>query len=145
MIVNSAYMYMGKKEPVVKLNLFENGVSNYPTEFQGGVTLTADGLKIPGSPGIATFLEIPFSKFKTLTLTGHGAVYTPSRAYITIQKPNGETVYTSNSYSFKASSQGDSVYTIALAELVRVDGYKLSIRGDGSATATLTSAVFELA
>lgn len=30
MIVNSAYMYMGKKGPAVNPNIWENGVVNYP-------------------------------------------------------------------------------------------------------------------
>lgn len=65
MIVYPAYVFM-KKAKKLFTHLFENGKSNYPTDFAANVVLNEAGLIIPGNGVKAAFLEIPMSKFRTL-------------------------------------------------------------------------------
>lgn len=143
MIVNTAYPFMAKTEKLFT-HLFENGKSNYPTDFAASVTLNESGLQIPGGGVKAAFLEIPLSKFKTLNFSGHGANYTPSRVEIAIQKPTGETVAVSATYSLAASSSGGSTFAYHIVPSLRIDGYTVAFYSDGSGTSTITEAFFDV-
>jgi len=143
MIVNTAYPFMAKTKKLFT-HLFENGKSNYPTDFAASVTLNESGLRIPGDGVKAAFLEIPLSKFKTLNFSGHGAKYTPSRVKIAIQKPSGETVAVSAEYSLAASSSGGSTFAYQIPSNARIDGYTIAFISDGSGAATITDAVFDV-
>ena len=72
MIVNTAYIYMGSGggggEPA-NLNLWQNGVSNYPVELTNS-SIKANGLNFITGLGDATFSELPLKYFNRLTLTG---------------------------------------------------------------------------
>ena len=64
MIVNSAYMYMGKKGPAVNPNIWENGVVNYPYDLTSSATQWVPNLNrftIP-SPTDVIF-TLPLKKF----------------------------------------------------------------------------------
>ena len=71
MIVNTAYIYMGSGGggAPANPNLWQDGVSNYPVEFNNS-SISADGLKFVTRPGDATFSELPLTYFNRLTLTG---------------------------------------------------------------------------
>ena len=143
MIVNTAYPFMTKTKKLFT-HLFENGKSNYPTDFAANVILNETGLIIPGYGVKAAFLEIPLSKFRTLNFSGHGAKYTSSRVILAIQKPNGETVATTLAYTLDPSSGDDSTYAYQIPDPVRIDGYTIAFISDGSGTATITGAVFDV-
>lgn len=143
MIVNTAYPFMAKTKKLFT-HLFENGKSNYPTDFSANVILNETGLIIPGNGVKAAFLEIPLSKFRTLNFSGHGVKYSSSRVQIAIQKPSGETLATTLVYSLKPSSQGSSTYAYQIPDTVRIDGYTIAFISDGSGTATITDAVFDV-
>lgn len=143
MIVNTAYPFMTKTKKLFT-HLFENGKSNYPTDFAASVTLNESGLQIPGDGVKAAFLEIPLSKFKTLNFSGHGAKYTPSRVEIAIQKPTGETVTVSAEYSLAASSSGGSTFAYQILPSLRIDGYTVAFYSVGSGTPTITEAFFDV-
>ena len=71
MIVNTAYIYMGVGGGTpANPNLWQDGVSNYPVEFTGDCSISADGLKFISAPGDATFSELPLKSFNSLTLSG---------------------------------------------------------------------------
>ena len=71
MIVNTAYIYMGVGGGTpANPNLWQDGVSNYPVEFTGDCSISADGLKFISTPGDATFSELPLKSFNSLTLSG---------------------------------------------------------------------------
>ena len=70
MIVNTAYIYMGSGGAPVNPNLWQDGISNYPVEFTGGCSISADGLNFISTPGDATFSELPLKSFNSLTLSG---------------------------------------------------------------------------
>lgn len=143
MIVNTAYPFMAKTKKLFT-HLFENGKSNYPTDFAANVILNETGLIIPGNGVKAAFLEIPLSKFRTLNFSGHGAKYSSSRVQIAIQKPTGETVATTFAYTLNPSSQGGSTFAYQIADTLRIDGYTVAFFSDGSGTVTITDAVFDV-
>ena len=143
MIVNTAYPFMTKTKKLFT-HLFENGKSNYPTDFAASVTLNESGLQIPGNGVKAAFLEIPLSKFKTLNFSGHGTKYTPSRVEIAIQKPTGETVAVSAEYSLAPSSSGGSTFAYQILPSLRIDGYTVAFYSVGSGTPTITEAFFDV-
>lgn len=143
MIVYPAYAFM-KKAKKLFTHLFENGKSNYPTDFAANVILNEAGLIIPGNGVKAAFLEIPLSKFRTLNFSGHGAKYSSSRVQIAIQKPTGETVVSTLPYSLNSSSQGGSTYSYQIPSNARIDGYTIAFISDGSSAATITDAVFDV-
>ena len=68
MIVNTAYIYMGGGA-AVNPNLWQDGVSNYPVEFNNS-SISSEGLKFTSAPGSAIFSELPLTHFNSLTLTG---------------------------------------------------------------------------
>ena len=143
MIVNTAYPFMTKTKKLFT-HLFENGKSNYPTDFAANVVLNEAGLIIPGNGVKAAFLEIPLSKFRTLNFSGHGVKYSSSRVQIAIQKPTGETVVSTSLYSLNSSSQGGSTYSYQIPSNARIDGYTIAFISDGSSAATITDAVFDV-
>lgn len=143
MIVNIAYPFMAKTKKLFT-HLFENGKSNYPTDFAANVILNETGLIIPGNGVKAAFLEIPLSKFRTLNFSGQGAKYSSSRVQIAIQKPSGETVVTTLAYTLNSTSQGGSTFAYQIPDTVRIDGYTIAFISDGSGTATITDAVFDV-
>ena len=143
MIVNTAYPFMAKTKKLFT-HLFENGKSNYPTDFSANVVLNESGLKIPGAGVKAAFLKIPLSKFKTLNFSGHGAQYSPSYVQLAILKPSGESVVTTPVYTLLSVSGGGSTFAYHIADAYRVDGYTVAFIGNGSGTATITDAVFDV-
>lgn len=143
MIVYPAYAFM-KKAKKLFTHLFENGKSNYPTDFAANVVLNETGLIIPGGGVKAAFLEIPLSKFRTLNFSGHGVKYNSSRVQIAIQKPTGETVLTTLPYTLNSVSQGGSTFAYQIPSAARIDGYTVAFISDGSTAATITNAVFDV-
>ena len=142
MIVNTAYPFMGGESPSIKLKLFENGVSNYPTEFDSRVNLTTEALQIPGTFK-AGFLDVPFSKFSSLSITGHGGKYLAASGYFVIKTSTGEAITQSTTYTFKPSSQGNSTFTYTIPDLVKKTGAQIFFYGDSDGTWFLTDAVFD--
>ena len=143
MIVNTAYAFMAKAKKLFT-HLFENGKSNYPTDFAANVTLNETGLIIPGNKVKAAFLEIPLSKFTTLNFSGHGTKYGQSKVQISIQKPSGEPVVTTLTYTLNSSNQGGSTFAYQIPSAARIDGYTVAFISDGSVATTITNAVFDV-
>jgi hypothetical protein len=143
MIVNTAYPFMAKTKKLFT-HLFENGKSNYPTDFAANVVLNEAGLIIPENGVKAAFLEIPLSKFRTLNFSGHGAKYSSSRVQIAIQKPTGGKAVSTFLYSLNSSSQGGSTYSYQIPSNARIDGYTIAFISDGSGAATIIDAVFDV-
>ena len=70
MIVNTAYIYMGSGGGApVNPNLWQDGVSNYPVEFNNS-SISASGLNFTAAQGEATFSELTLTQFNSLTLSG---------------------------------------------------------------------------
>ena len=68
MIVNTAYIYMGTGGAPVNPNLWQDGVSNYPVEFNNS-SISSDGLKLESRGGSATFSELRLTGFNSLTIS----------------------------------------------------------------------------
>ena len=141
MIVNTAYPFMAKTKKLFT-HLFENGKSNYPTDFGANVVLNESGLEIPRGGVKAAFLEIPLSKFKTLNFSGHGSQFGSTRVEIAIQKPNGETVAVTPEYSL---ATGGSTFAYQIVPSLRIDGYTIAFYStDSAGYPTITEAFFDV-
>ena len=68
MIVNTAYIYMGSGGAPVNPNLWQDGVSNYPVEFNNS-SISSEGLKLESRGGSATFSELRLTGFNSLTIS----------------------------------------------------------------------------
>lgn len=143
MIVNTAYPFMAKTKKLFT-HLFENGKSNYPTDFAAGVILNESGLYIPRGGVKAAFLEIPLSKFKTLNFSGHGSQYGNAAVEIAIQKPSGETVAVSSTYSLSSISSGGSKFAYRIVPSLQIDGYTIAFYSTESGFPTITDAFFDV-
>lgn len=143
MIVNTAYPFMAKTKKLFT-HLFENGKSNYPTDFAANVVLNESGLVIPRGGVKAAFLEIPLSKFRNLNFSGHGSQYGTATVKIAIQKPSGETVAVSADYSLNSISAGGSKFTYQIAPSIRIDGYTVAFYSTESGFPTITEAFFDV-
>lgn len=143
MIVNTAYPFMAKTKKLFT-HLFENGKSNYPTDFAANVVLNESGLVIPRGSVKAAFLEIPLSKFGNLNFSGHGSQYGTAIVEIAIQKPDGETVAVSADYSLNSISAGGSKFTYQIPPSIRIDGYTVAFYSTESGFPTITEAFFDV-
>ena len=68
MIVNTAYIYMGNGGAAVNPNLWQDGVSNYPVEFNNS-SISAVGLLL-NKNATATFSELQLTDFANLKISG---------------------------------------------------------------------------
>ena len=143
MIVNTAYAFMAKAKKLFT-HLFENGKSNYPTDFAANVTLNETGLIIPGNKVKAAFLEIPLSKFTTLNFSGHAPQYSTAQVQVAILNPNGEFVKTTMPYTLKAINNGGSTFAYQIPSSARIDGYTIAFISYGSGTVIITDAFFDM-
>lgn len=143
MIVNTAYAFMAKAKKLFT-HLFENGKSNYPTDFAANVTLNETGLIIPGNGVKAAFLEIPLSKFITLNFSGHGTKYNTAKVQVAILNPAGESVVTTLPYTINSINNGGSTFAYQIPSSARIDGYTIAFISSGSTAVTITDAVFDV-
>lgn len=143
MIVNTAYAFMAKAKKLFT-HLFENGKSNYPTDFAANVVLNESGLKIPGNGVKAAFLEIPLSKFTTLNFSGHAQQYSSAQVQVAILNQAGESVKTTLPYTIKPINNGGSTFAYQIPSNARIDGYTIAFISYGSGTVTITDAVFDV-
>lgn len=143
MIVNTAYAFMAKAKKLFT-HLFENGKSNYPTDFAANVTLNETGLTIPANGVKAAFLEIPLSKFKTLNVSGHGTQYSQAQVQVAILNPTGEYVTTTLTHTLKSINNGGSRFAYQIPSSARIDGYTIAFISYGSTAVTITDAVFDV-
>lgn len=68
MIVNTAYIYMGNGVAPVNPNLWQDGVSNYPVEFNNS-SISSKGVNLTKNGGAATFSELRLTDFNSLTIS----------------------------------------------------------------------------
>ena len=68
MIVNTAYLYMGGGGAPVNPNLWQDGVSNYPVEFNNS-SISSKGVNLTKNGGSVTFSELRLTDFNSLTLS----------------------------------------------------------------------------
>lgn len=90
MIVNTAYIYMGRGGAPVNPNLWQDGVSNYPVVFTNGSSISSVGLSLPKDSGAATFSELRLTDFNSLTISRNPDEPLFSNLNITIEFFNSE-------------------------------------------------------
>ena len=83
MIVNSAYMYMGKKGPTVNPNIWEDGIVNY--QFSGSANWQSTKNRFQFYVGYNLNFVLPLSGFTKLRFTANSSGSTDGsiRIYIT--------------------------------------------------------------
>lgn len=95
MIVNSAYMYMGKKEPEPpKTELWTNGKLNYPfTIVSGNASFdSANNQFVLPADSSVIFSDIDLRTFETITLEYTSAGTTFGKYSLQAILPNGTTI-----------------------------------------------------
>lgn len=127
MIVNSAYMYMGKAAPK-EIHLFANGVANYEfTKVSGPSTLDANGLTMFAN-SLCRFSGVPLSDKSKITINyTHIAGSASSGFYFYIKNAVGG----SELYSVGKSSTDSQVYELELPEKAKVDNAVVEIQAQG--------------
>ena len=68
MIVNTAYIYMGTGGAPINPNLWQDGVSNYPVEFNNS-SISSNGVQLTKNGGAVTFSELSLTDFNSLTIS----------------------------------------------------------------------------
>lgn len=71
MIVNTAYMYMGKKGPSVNPNIWEGGTVNYPYNTTGYAEFIASENRFVLGGGESLVLTLPLKKFTKITFVAN--------------------------------------------------------------------------
>ena len=127
MIVNTAYIYMGSGGAAVNPNLWQDGVSNYPVEFNNS-SISADGLTFIHTPGDATFSELTLTQFNSLTLSGR----TSSQQGLKPKVEIGIEFYSSDNMLIGSTTEtfsksGNSV-TVDIPSSAKIQNAKIKIK-----------------
>lgn len=69
MIVNTAYMYMGKKVPTVNPNIWESGTVNYPYNTSGNASFIASENRFVLGGADSLVFTLPLKKFTKITFS----------------------------------------------------------------------------
>ena len=67
MIVNTAYMYMGKKGPSINPNIWEGGTVNYPYQVYGYSSFEPDKSRFNVATESSVSFTLPLKKFTKIT------------------------------------------------------------------------------
>ena len=124
MIVNSAYMYMGKQAPK-EIHLFANGNANYPfSKISGTSTIDLSGLTMY-SYASCKFSEIPLTNKNKITINFNNLNYPQSSGfYLRIRASEGQSLLFTVG---KSTSEKSAIFELELPIKAKVENAVIEI------------------